>query len=77
MPPICEGAAITREGIQPSCEASSHSSNSTIGLTSRSNTSGVRQLRTWFGRRSALLMENVSVIRLPYSKDTAASAVTD
>ncbi|MCY1362663.1 hypothetical protein D9M69_493920 [compost metagenome] len=78
VPPICEGAAMTRCGINPACDASSHISNSAIGLSKRSNTSGVRQLRSQSGSnldtpcdlpawRAALLTEN-ELLALDVSK---------
>ncbi|MNR13789.1 hypothetical protein D3C85_1302170 [compost metagenome] len=78
VPPICEGAAMTRCGISPACDASSHNSSSAIGLSKRSNTSGVRQLRSQLGSslhapcnspvwRAALLTEN-ELLALDVSK---------
>ncbi|MNI87703.1 hypothetical protein D3C73_1449230 [compost metagenome] len=53
VPPICEGAAITRCGISPACEASSHNTNNAMGLSRRSSTSGVRQLKSQLGNSLA------------------------
>src|SRR5690606_8384574 len=74
----CDGAAITRAGSKPVCEASSQSSNSASGLSSRRTKSGAFQ-RSLFARRCITESRGaaLSIVRKPASASRTSRVFSD